>query len=389
MKTYLLWIATAITLASCGDQAEKGDFKITGHLNNAPLGQVALEELTLKEIKTVDTTTLKDASGKFAFKGMVPEQGLYRIRFGNGKYILLSLDAGDMKIDGDYDNLEKITIQGSESSVELQQLLNDINDKSKQMTEDMRNVDSLRNLNTPDSLLEPKIERIKGSQKAFQQHILDFTEKTNSPANAVFALSMLGSDPGILLENKKVLDGVKKRFPKNTFVKSLTDRLSEIETASKQAGSAAGGGGEEESMTAVKVGDVAPDFTLPDQTGKTVSLSSFRGKYLLVDFWASWCRPCRMENPNVVQAYQQFKDKNFAILGVSLDKQKDAWQKAIKDDGLIWSHVSDLKFWESAVVSLYGIQGIPTNFLLDPQGKIVATNLRGEGLTAKLKEVLK
>jgi thiol-disulfide isomerase/thioredoxin len=120
-----------------------------------------------------------------------------------------------------------------------------------------------------------------------------------------------------------------------------------------------------------------------------IALSSFRGKYVLVDFWASWCGPCRQENPNVVAAYKQYSNKNFTILGVSLDKAKEPWVKAIKDDQLTWTHVSDLKYWESSVVPMYNIQGIPFNVLLDPQGNIVATNLRGTSLQAKLSEVIK
>jgi len=137
------------------------------------------------------------------------------------------------------------------------------------------------------------------------------------------------------------------------------------------------------------VGRPAPEFTLPDVNGKPVSLNSFRGKYLLVDFWASWCGPCRRENPNVVKAFQQFKDKNFTILGVSLDETKEAWMKAIVQDQLKWTQVSDLKHWESSVVGLYGIQGIPYNVLLDPDGKVIAENLTGSSLERKLSEVLK
>jgi peroxiredoxin len=137
------------------------------------------------------------------------------------------------------------------------------------------------------------------------------------------------------------------------------------------------------------VGVMAMDFTQNDTAGVAVSLSSLRGKYVLVDFWASWCGPCRGENPNIVKAFNQYKDKGFHILGVSLDRpgQKDKWMKAIHDDNLTWTHVSDLQFWDNAVAKQYGIQGIPYSFLLDPTGKIIAKNLRGEELQKKLAEI--
>jgi peroxiredoxin len=140
----------------------------------------------------------------------------------------------------------------------------------------------------------------------------------------------------------------------------------------------------------VAVGATAPDFTQATPGGQPLTLSSLRGKYVLIDFWASWCGPCRRENPNVVAAYNKFKDKGFTILGVSLDKDtgREAWLKAIEKDGLAWNQVSDLKYWQNAAAKDYGVQAIPQNFLIDPSGKIVATNLRGEKLQETLSQLL-
>lgn len=144
-----------------------------------------------------------------------------------------------------------------------------------------------------------------------------------------------------------------------------------------------------EQISKTAIGQPAPEIALNNPEGKEIRLSSLRGKYVLIDFWASWCGPCRRENPNIVRMYNKFKGKDFEIFGVSLDKERDQWLKAIKDDGLTWTHVSDLKFWQSSVVPLYRIQGIPMTVLLDKNGIIIDKNLRGQALEDRLAELLK
>lgn len=191
------------------------------------------------------------------------------------------------------------------------------------------------------------------------------------------------------LDSEISLDWLVRAFDLNNekseaeaLFKMLSPRLRETTTAKVYASRMA-------QAYSVEVGSQAPGFTAKDLKGKDVSLTDFRGKYILVDFWASWCGPCRRENPNVVKAYSQYKSDKFDILGVSLDNSKAAWQAAVEKDGLKWTQVSDLAGWQSPIASAYVVHAIPANFLVDPQGKIIAKDLRGEALVSKLKEVLK
>jgi len=214
---------------------------------------------------------------------------------------------------------------------------------------------------------------------------LAFIEENKGSAVCLFALDQLNrsTSTGVTQE---VLAQARKQMPQGSYLALLEERLQ-----ADKARTLPGGQPQpvQERAPGIAVGTEAPDIVMAGIDGKTQKLSDLRGKVVLIDFWASWCGPCRRENPNVVRAYQQYRAKGFEVFSVSLDQAKDPWEKAIAQDGLMWPyHVSDLAGWSNAAAAAYGVTAIPATFLIDQQGKVVATNLRGPNLMAKLTELL-
>jgi peroxiredoxin len=368
----IIWVFLASLLLFSCERKEKGAFTIKMELQNAPMQEEAyLDELAIDGTKTIDTTKIQDASGNLTFKGVVPDEGLYRIRFADGKMLLLVLNGSAVTVKGDYNKIQDATITGSPSSVQLNDFVHTLSNEDKEINSLAMVYDSLKNAGNPDSVLLPQEQVLQDKEAAFHDYIIKFADTTVSPACAVFALSLLQTQQD-LANAQPVFQSLAKRFPNNQLVKTMVDQYNQI----------MGG-----TSTTIDSGQVAPDISLPDPDGKILTLSNFRGKYVLVDFWASWCEPCRQENPYVVKAYNEFKNKNFTIFSVSLDSKKENWIKAIQKDGLTWNHVSDLKGWDSAPAATYGVNAIPANFLLNPEGKVIAENLMGDDLEKKLNEI--
>ena len=391
MKKVLAAVVVIGMLGSCTSKNSEKKFQVSGTIVNNPAKIIYLEEIPMATMQriVIDSAVLgKD--GKYELKAGIAEERVYNLRLDQNTYPMAAVinDAPKITVDATFAKentqfVEKYEVKGSAASQQMKDFMIAFNNKLQAIFYNDTKADSLQKNGTSDSVLTAlQNEKIRLSGEA-KTILSESIGKSVNPALTMFELGYYqtsANNPGYKLEPftveeiTKMVNDVATKFPLHQGVLAIKNSLA------AQMNKAQG-----------KIGQMAPEIILPDVNGKEVKLSSFKGKYVLVDFWASWCGPCRQENPNVVAAYNKFRNKNFAILGVALERpgQKDNWMAAIKKDNLSWTHVSDLLYWDSPIVHLYGIDGIPYNVLINPEGKIIGESLRGEQLDLKLSEALK
>jgi len=358
------FIPGLMLIGACKEKEKKQENAVKGTLTHAANSTIYLERFDEKGEHIVDSCRAGN-DGSFTLMNPATEKDYYGVRTDHNNIIYLMLDGKEsISITGDAKNLDSTyTVKGSEDS----QLIKELKSYDKNLSDSLFAVYAQYRDNAP----EKKDSVGAAMQKYFAHRMEWFAEdfitrypKSLVALSAVHYLDQQNSTP--LLEN--LLASLVKEYPNSKFVKDFEGVVND--------------------MKKLPVGSLAPEIKLNTPEGKTLALSSLRGKTVLIDFWASWCGPCRKENPHVVEMYRKFKNKNFEIFGVSLDENINAWKDAIRKDGIKWIQVSELKKWDSQVVSLYQVDAIPYTVLIDRNGKIIAKGLLGDQLEQKLIEIL-
>jgi len=377
----ILALTFLLVLTACKDNS----IQISGKLDNARKGEyIFLDELKANTLQTVDSLQFP-ADGKFSFRREIKLPTFYLLKINYNNFFMILADPGEkIKITAGFSSLNHPSSvsgsKGTEKMVEYNKALKNTIDKLSALNE-------IYNQNADNPDLPKVIQSIDSMSLKYLNEINAYTKKyindnLTSLVSLVALYQQVAPQVSVLNPDKDISYFVKVDsalfglYPDSDPVKALHERVQILVSSIEGQNSI------------LKPGDEAPEIVLPSPNGEIVKLSSTRGKIVLLDFWASWCNPCRLENPNLVKAYDIYRSKGFQIFQVSLDKTKEDWLKGIENDKLgRWVHVSDIKYWNSAVVPLYKINTIPFNLLLDKDGKIIATNLRGSKLLTELEAI--
>ncbi|MCW3789188.1 TlpA disulfide reductase family protein [Plebeiibacterium sediminum] len=365
MKQLLLVALLAISFVAC----QQKQYTIEGTIEGVEDGQAVLSKIENGRPVSIDTTQI--VQGKFTFTGSEEVPQVYLVFIDDMKTpIMLFGENGNINITvADKDKIADAEVTGSTTNDVFNTFVKELPGRETldELQADFQKAMMSNDKDTMEAL-KAEANAIMEKQKAY---FVQFVKDNTSSVVAAYLANQTASYMEFE-EFKEVVGQLEANLGDHMYVTSLKESLANVEKA-------------ENAKKATEIGAVAPEFTLESIDGASISLSSLQGKYLLVDFWASWCKPCRAENPNVVKAYNTFGSKGFDVLSVSLDRDSAAWKKAVSDDGLVWNHVIDAK---GDIAQTYGVQGIPFTLLLDKDGKIIAKNLRGAALEEKLAELL-
>ncbi len=366
MKTlsYLKMICFLLVLASCSDRKVKIYGKVDQKVAN---GFATLEKINEQEPEAVANVDI-DSLGSFSLTAFIEEPSFYRLNLNNRQYVAMILTGQESSVEVKADGSNpsgKSEVTGSDDTDHLQKidkLVSEFNGKVQQINQEAIQVRSSGDI----AALQALSVEYQGLAQKHSEELKQMIWSSLPSLAAFYGIQQLDPEQHFMFFDS-VANELNKEIPEHYIVKSLVAMV--------------------DSRRTLTIGAEAPEIALPNPEGEIIKLSSLRGNYVLIDFWAAWCKPCRMENPNVVRVYNQYKDENFEILGVSLDKTKERWLQAIEQDGLPWKHISDLKYFQSEAAATYQINSIPATYLIDPEGKIIGKNLRGPSLIAKLKEI--